>query len=111
MCNIHGCKNLDGCKNNPENSFTTKVGEHIPSDFSISAIPSFKSTENKHDLYRGKDSVKKFCNTLREHTVKVISFEKNEVKKLFSFSRYSNFCNFFPSFPQYPDSKGQMKVK
>ena len=23
----------DGCKNNPEDSSTTKVGEHIPSDF------------------------------------------------------------------------------
>ena len=24
---------IDGCENNPENSFTTKVGEHSPSDF------------------------------------------------------------------------------
>ena len=23
----------DGCKNNPEDSSTTKLGEHIPSDF------------------------------------------------------------------------------
>ena len=26
-------ENIDGCKNNPENSFRTKVGEHIPSGF------------------------------------------------------------------------------
>ena len=26
----------DGCKNNPENSTTTKVSEHIPSGFSMS---------------------------------------------------------------------------
>ena len=26
----------DGCKNNPENSSTTKVGEHIPSGLSMS---------------------------------------------------------------------------
>ena len=26
---------IDGCKTNPENIFTTKVGENIPSDFSI----------------------------------------------------------------------------
>ena len=37
----------DGCKNNPENSFTTKVIEHISSGFLISTILSFKSIENK----------------------------------------------------------------
>ena len=30
----------DGCKNNPENSFTTIVDEHILSDFSMSTISS-----------------------------------------------------------------------
>ena len=29
---------IDGCKNNPENSSTPKVSEHIPSDFSMSTI-------------------------------------------------------------------------
>ena len=29
---------IDKCKNNPENSFTTKVSEHIPSGFQMSAI-------------------------------------------------------------------------
>ena len=29
MCN----EKIDGCKNNPENSSTTKISEHIPSDF------------------------------------------------------------------------------
>ena len=32
-----------GCKTSPENSSTTKVGEHIPSDFSMSTISSFTS--------------------------------------------------------------------
>ena len=31
-----------GCKNNPENSSTTKVSEHISSGFSMSTISSFK---------------------------------------------------------------------
>ena len=44
----------DGCKNNTENSMTTKAGEQIPSGFSISIILSFKIIENKHDIYRGK---------------------------------------------------------
>ena len=32
---------IDGCKNNPKNSPTTKVGEHIPLGFSRSTISSF----------------------------------------------------------------------
>ena len=51
---------IDGRKNNPENSSTTKVGKHIPSGFSMCAIMSFKSIENKHDIYKSKDFVKKF---------------------------------------------------
>ena len=43
---------IDGCKNNPENLSTTKVSEHIPSGLSMSTVSSFRSTENKHDVYR-----------------------------------------------------------
>ena len=50
-----------GCKNNPENSFTTKVGQHIPSDLSILTILSFRNIENQHDVYRVKDCIKIFC--------------------------------------------------
>ena len=67
---------IDGCKNNPENSFTTKVGKHIPSGFSMSTISSFKNIENRHDVYRGKDCMKKFCESLREHAMKIINFKK-----------------------------------
>ena len=49
-----------GCKNNPENSFTTKVGQHIPSDLSILIILPFRNIENKHDVYRVKDCIKFF---------------------------------------------------
>ena len=40
-----------GCKNNPENSSTTKLGKHILSGFSMSTISSFKSIENNYDVY------------------------------------------------------------
>ena len=53
-------KKIDGCKNNPENSSKTKVREHISSGFSMSTTSLFRSIENKHDLYRGKDCMKKF---------------------------------------------------
>ena len=65
---------ISGCKSNLENSSTTKVSEHIPSSFSISTISSFRSIENKHDVYRGKDCMKKICQSLREHAMKIISF-------------------------------------
>ena len=41
---------IDGCKNNPENSSTIKIFEHIPSGFSMSTILSFKNIEKKHDI-------------------------------------------------------------
>ena len=32
-------------------------------------------TENKHDVYSGKDGMKKFCEPLREHSMKKINFK------------------------------------
>ena len=48
-------KKINGCPDNPEKSSTTKAGTHIPSDFSMSTILSFKSIENKCDVYKSKD--------------------------------------------------------
>ena len=72
---------IDGCKNNPKKSPTTKVGEHIPSGFSMSRISLFKDTENKHDVYRGKYCMKNFCESLRNKAMKIINFFENEVIK------------------------------
>ena len=66
---------VDGCKNNLKNSSTTKVSKHMKSGFSMSTVSSFKSIEDKHDVYRGKDCMKKFCESLREHTMKIINFK------------------------------------
>ena len=55
-----------GCKNNPENSSTTKVSEHIPSGFSMSSVSSFRSIENENDVYRGKDCMKTFREFLKK---------------------------------------------
>ena len=52
------------CKNNPKNSSTIKVNS--------STISSLKSIANKHDVYRGRDFMKKFCENLRKHTRKII---------------------------------------
>ena len=52
---------MDKYKNNPQNSFTAKVNEHFPSGFLMSKTISFKSIESKHDVYRSKEWMKKFC--------------------------------------------------
>ena len=44
---------IDGCKNNPENSSSTKASEHILNACNI-FISSFRSMENKRDVCRGK---------------------------------------------------------
>ena len=56
-------------KNNSENSSTTKVGEHIPSGFSMLTISSLRSIENKHDIYGDKYCTKKLSQSLREHGI------------------------------------------
>ena len=71
-----------GCKNHPENSSTTKVSKHTPSGFSMSTLLSFRSIENKNDVYRGKDYMKKFCESLRKHATKIINFKKKKMKLL-----------------------------
>ena len=60
------------------NDPTTKVSEHIPSGFSMCTISSFRSIENEHDVYSGKDCMKKFFESLREHAVKIINFKQKK---------------------------------
>ena len=44
----------------------------------MSTISPFNNIENKHDVYRDKDRTKKFCESLREHAMQVIDFQKKE---------------------------------
>ena len=48
----------------------------------MSSMSPFRSIENKHDLYRGKDCMKKFCDFLREHAMKINNFKKKKLKSL-----------------------------
>ena len=50
-----------------------KVSKQFPSGFLISVTSSFGSIENKHYVYRNKCCLKKFCESLREHAVKIIN--------------------------------------
>ena len=79
-------KKIDVCKNNAENSSTTKVCKHIPSSFLMSTISLFRSIENKHDVCGGENYMKfkytKFCEFLREHTMKIINIRKKGIRLL-----------------------------
>ena len=48
----------------------------------MSRILAFDHIENKHTLYRGKDCMKKFCESLREHKKIIIDFEKRRILPL-----------------------------
>ena len=54
-----------------------KVSGHIPSDFSMSTISSFRSNKN-NDVYRGKYCMKKFDKSLREHAMKIIILRRRK---------------------------------
>ena len=43
------------------------------------SLSSFRSIENRHDVYRVKDSMKKFCESLRERAMKIINFKKKKM--------------------------------
>ena len=48
----------------------------------MSTKSSYKSMENKHDVCKGKDCMKKFCRSLREHAMKIINFKNSKMKLL-----------------------------
>ena len=70
---------IDGCKNNPESSSKTKVSEYIPSCLQYLHL---EAQQYKHDVYRGKDCIKKFYKFLRKHVMKIINFKKKKMKLL-----------------------------
>ena len=72
-------KRIDGCKKSFEKSSTTKVGEHIPCRHSMSPTLPLHDIENKHDADRGEGCMQKFRESLREHAVKIINFEKKKM--------------------------------
>ena len=48
----------------------------ISCGYSVSTICGFDHIKDKHTLYRGKDCMEKFCESLREHSKGIIGFEK-----------------------------------
>ena len=69
---------MSTCINNSNESSITKTNKHIPSGYSIFTSCSFDESKTKLNYYRGDDYMKKFCKDLREHTVKIINYEKKK---------------------------------
>ena len=70
---------MSTCINNPNESSTTKINKHTPSGYSMFTYCSFDKSKNKLNYYRGKDCMKKFSKDLREHTSKIINYEKKKM--------------------------------
>ena len=51
----------------------------MQSGCSLFTYSSFDKTKNNLDYYRGEDCMKKFCKDLREHSTKIINYEKKDV--------------------------------
>ena len=64
--------------------------EHIPSGFPVSTISSFRSIENRHDVYRRKNCMEKLCEFLGEQAMEIINFKKNKMKLLTKEQQESN---------------------
>ena len=72
-------RKMSTCQNNPNKSSTIKINKHTPSGYSIFTSCSFDESKNKISYYRGDDCMKKFCKDLREHSTKIINYEKKKM--------------------------------
>ena len=70
---------MSACYNNPEKSSTTEINKHTQSGYSLFTHCSFDKSKNKLDYYRGDHCMEKFCKDLREHTTKMVNYEKKDM--------------------------------
>ena len=70
---------MSTCYNNLKESSTTEINKHTPPGYSLFTHCSFDKTKNKLDYHRGDNCMEKFCKDLREHTTKIINYEKKDM--------------------------------
>ena len=66
---------MNTCNNNPNKSYATAKALHKPSGYSLLTSCSFDKSENKQTYYRKRDCMKRFCNDLKEHIIRIINYE------------------------------------
>ena len=79
---------MSTCQNDPNKSSTTKINKHTLSGYSIFTNCSFDESKNKISYYRGNDCMKKFCKDLREHSTRIINYEKKKMISLTPEEKY-----------------------
>ena len=107
---------IDMFGNDPNKSYTTKINKHVPSGYSIFTHCSFDESKNKLNYYRGDDCMEKFCKDLREHSTKIINYEKKknilltpEEKKDYDDQKVCYICK--KEFDDNDNDKKQQKVR
>ena len=48
----------------------------------MSTTSSFKDRENEHDIYRSKNCMKKFCESLKEQPMKITDFKQTNKQQV-----------------------------
>ena len=72
-------KKIDTSQNNPDLSSTTKINQHIPSEYSVYTSCLFDKSNNKLSYYRGEDCMRRFCKYLTDHAIKIIDCKKKDM--------------------------------
>ena len=49
---------------------------HEPCGYALSLVFSFDKTKNKHNFYRGRDCIKRYCSDLKKLGAKIIEKKK-----------------------------------
>ena len=57
---------IQGLRPDPEESYSTKINQHIPSGYCIYSKFSYGEVKDPLKLYRGKDCVEKFCDYIKQ---------------------------------------------
>ena len=70
---------MSTCHNSPKKSSNITINVHTPTGHLLFTYCSFDLTKNKLDYYGGKDCIEMFCKDLKEHSTKIINYEKKEM--------------------------------
>ena len=73
---------------------------HEPCSYSINLVSSFDYEQNEQTFYRAKDCIKRFCRKLKELCLRVVNYEKREIKPLtvneniyYEYQKKRHICN------------------
>ena len=69
---------MNTCNNNLNKSYKTAKVLHKLSGYSLLPSCSFDKSENKQTYHRKRDCMKRFCNDLKEHVIRIINNETNQ---------------------------------